>query len=107
MNAMDYIPYERGAYYIFDRGYVDYKRLYFITKYPAYFVIRAKKNLKFRRMYSNKIDPSTGVRCDQIVQLTEKQTSLTYPDQLRRSKYYYPETNRTFFFLTNNIELVP
>jgi|SRR5690625_1320165 hypothetical protein len=107
MNAMDYIPYERGAYYIFDRGYVDYKRLYFITKYPAYFVIRAKKNLKFRRMYSNKIDPSTGVRCDQIGKLTGKQTSLTYPDKLRRVKYYDQETNRTFVFLTNNMELDP
>lgn len=105
MNAMDYIPYERGAYYIFDRGYVDYKRLYFIAKHPAYFVIRAKTNLKFRRMYSNKIDLSTGVRCDQIGKLTGKQTSLAYPDKLRRVKYYDQETNRTFVFLTNNMEL--
>lgn len=107
MNAMDYIPYERGAYYIFDRGYIDYKRLFFITKHPAYFVIRATTNLKFRRMFSMKVDLSTGGRCDQIGKLTGKQSSSAYPEKVRRVKYYDQETNRIFVFLTNNMELKP
>ena len=107
MNAMDYIPYERGAYYIFDRGYVDFARLYLIAKHPAYFVIRAKKNLKFRRMYSINVDHSTAVKCDQIGQLSGKHSSAAYPDKLRRVKFYDQESNRNFVFLTNNMELPP
>ena len=105
MNAMDVIPYESGAYYIFDRGYVDYTRLYKITNHSAYFVIRAKSNLKFERMYSNKIDKTTGVQCDQIGKLTGFYVSNQYPDKLRRVKFYDKETKRTFVFLTNNFEL--
>lgn len=105
MNAMDVIPYQTGAYYIFDRGYVDYQRLYHITKHQAFFVVRAKSNLKFRRMYSNKVDKSTGVLCDQLGKLTGFYVSKEYPDKLRRVKFYDEQTHRTFVFLTNNMEL--
>jgi hypothetical protein len=105
VNAMDVIPYEAGAYYVFDRGYVDYTRLNRIAQLSAYFVIRAKSNLKFKRMYSNKVDKSAGVQCDQIGKLSGFYTSKEYPDKLRRIKYHDEETKRTFTFLTNNMEL--
>lgn len=105
MNAMDYIPYEEGAYYIFDRGYVDFSRLYSIAQRKAYFVIRAKSSLKYRRIYSGKVDKSTGVLCDQIGQLTGFYTAKDYPEKLRRVKYYDQESDRTFVFLTNNMEV--
>lgn len=105
MNAMDYIPYESDAYYIFDRGYVDYARLYKITLLSAYFVVRAKSNLKFRRIYSRKVDKSTGVQTDQIGKLTGFYVSKDYPEKLRRIKYYDSEMNRTFVFITNNMML--
>lgn len=105
MNAMDVIPYEAGAHYVFDRGYVDYQRLHRITMLQAYFVVRAKSNLKFRRMYSKKTDRSTGVLCDQLGKLTGFYVSKDYPDKLRRVKFHDQETGRTFVFLTNNDEL--
>jgi hypothetical protein len=105
MNAMDFIPYEHDAYYIFDRGYVDYTRLFQITSHSAYFVIRAKSNLKFDRMYSNKIDKRTGVQCDQIGKLTGFYVSKQYPEKLRRVKFFDQESGRIFIFLTNNMEL--
>lgn len=105
VNAMDVIPYETGAYYIFDRAYVDFKRLYYITKLSAFFVVRAKSNLKFRRIYSNKVDKSTGVLCDQIGKLTGFYAVKQYLDKLRRIKFYDEETKRTFVFLTNHMEL--
>ena len=105
MNAMDSIPYESDAYYVFDRGYVDYARLYKITVLSAFFVVRAKSNLKFRRMYSRKVDKTKGVQCDQIGKLTGFYVSKNYPVKLRRVKFYDDETKRTFVFLTNNMEL--
>jgi hypothetical protein len=105
VNAMDVIPYETGAYYIFDRGYIDFTRLYKINLLLAYFVVRAKSNLKFRRTYSNKVDRTTGVLCDQIGILTGFYTSKEYPKKIRRVKYFDKEDKRTFVFLTNNIEL--
>lgn len=105
VNALDYIPYERDAYYIFDRGYVDYTRLYKITLLSAYFVVRAKSNLKFKRIYSQKVDKSTGVQSDQIGKLTGFYVSKDYPDKLRKVKFYDSEMNRTFVFLTNNMSL--
>ncbi|NJO87809.1 MAG: IS4 family transposase [Chloroflexia bacterium] len=103
--AMDFVPYEIGAYYIFDRGYVDFSRLYKINLLLAFFVIRAKSNLKFRRIYSNKVDKSTGVLCDQIGVLTGFYQSKDYPEKIRRVKYFDNEDKRTFVFLTNNFEL--
>jgi hypothetical protein len=105
VNAMDYIPYESGAYYIFDRGYIDYSRLYKITLLSAYFVVRAKSNLQFKRIYSQKIDKTTGVQSDQIGKLTGFYVSKDYPIKLRKVKYYDSEMNRTFVFLTNNMTL--
>lgn len=105
VNALDYIPYEEGAYYIFDRGYVDYSRLYKITLLSAFFVVRAKSNLQFRRIYSQKVDKTTGVQSDQIGNLTGFYVSKDYPVKLRKVKYYDSEMNRTFVFLTNNMTL--
>jgi hypothetical protein len=105
MNAMDYLFYENGAYYILDRGYVDYTRLYKITLHSAFFVVRAKSNLKFDRMYSKKHDKLTGVKSDQIGKLSGFYVSKEYPEKLRKVKFYDEETDRTFVFLTNNFEL--
>ena len=105
VNAMDYIVYEPYAYYIFDRAYVDYKRLYAITSQKAFFVVRAKSNLKFKRMYSNKSDKSTGVKSDQTGKLTGLYTSKDYPEKIRRVRFYHFESKRTFAFLTNNFDL--
>lgn len=105
MNAMDVIPYETGAYYVFDRGYVDYTRLFKITLLSAFFVVRAKSNLKFRRMYSNGVDKMKGVQSDQIGRLTGFYVSKEYPEKIRKVKFYDLETHRTFVFLTNNMDL--
>lgn len=105
MKAMDYLVYEQNAFYIFDRGYVDFTRLYKITVHSAFFVIRAKSNLKFNRMYSLKTDKSTGVLCDQIGKLKGFYVSKEYPVKLRRVKFYDKESKRTFVFLTNNFQV--
>jgi len=105
VNAMDYLVYEQSAYYIFDRGYVDFARLYKITLHSAFFVIRGKSNLKFKRIYSRKIDKTTGIKYDQIGKLTGFYVSKEYPEKLRRVKFYDDETKRTFVFLTNNFDL--
>jgi transposase len=105
VNAMDYLIYEIGAYYIFDRGYVDYTRLYKINQFEAYFVVRAKSNLKFNRMYSRKYDKTSGVKSDQIGKLTSFYVSKEYPAKIRKVRFYDQKTNKTFVFLTNNMEL--
>ncbi len=105
VNALDLIPYENNAYYIFDRGYVDFARLYKIDLHTAYFVIRAKNNLKFSRMYSRKSDKENGILIDQIRKLVNYYALKDYPKKLRRVKYYDKETNKTFVFLTNNFDL--
>ncbi len=105
MNAMDVIPYEVGAYYIFDRGYVDYTRLYRITKLESSFVVRAKKNLKFEVKSHNPVDETTGVMTDQTGFLKGFYTSEDYPESLRRVSFYDRDKNTTLIFLTNNFEL--
>jgi len=105
VNAMDFIPYESEAYYVFDRGYLDFKRLYHINEVSAYFVIRAKTNMKFRRIYSNKVDKSIGVIYDQIGKLTGVSALKDYPIKIRRIKFFNKDNNRAFIFLTNNMEL--
>src|SRR5690554_1106783 len=105
VNVMDYIVYEPFAYYIFDRAYVDYRRLFEITNKQAFFVVRAKSNLKFNRMYSTKIDKATGVKCDQTGKLTGFYTAKDYSEKIRRIKFYDQENQRAFLFLTNNFEL--
>lgn len=105
VNAMDNIPYEKGGYYIFDRGYNDFERLYRIQKLEAWFVVRAKDNLKFKRMYSGQVDKSTGIRCDQTGVFLHPKSLNRYPQKLRRVKYYDCQTDIEFVFLTNNFEL--
>lgn len=104
---MDQIVYEAGAYYIFDRGYLDFARLFAIHKAKAFFVIKAKRNWSFRRLYSRPVDKTTGVRCDQTVILTGYYGTKHYPDKLRRIKYFDCETGKYYVFITNNFDLSP
>ena len=107
VNILDYMIPEPGAYYIMDRGYLDFDRLYQLGQYAAFFVIRAKANLKCRRLYSNPVDKKTGLRYDQTVVLTGFYSAQHYPGKLRRIKYYDVLTNKTLVFLTNNFTLPP
>lgn len=105
VNVLDILIPEPGAFYVMDRGYLDFDRLYQLGLACAYFVIRAKSNLQCRRVYSHPVDKSGGLRCDQTVTLTGFYTAKHYPDKLRRIKYYDVETNKQFIFLTNNFTL--
>ena len=107
VNILDELIPEPGSFYIMDRGYLDFERLHRLTLYGAFFVIRAKSNLQFRRLYSHPIDKTTGLRCDQTVVLTGFYSSRYYPVKLRRIKYYDEETGKTLLFLTNNFTLPP
>jgi hypothetical protein len=107
VNAMDFIVYEPGSFYIFDRGYLDFERLFVIHKSKSFFIIRAKNNLQYKRQYSNNVNKDTGVRCDQMGELKGFYSSKEYPQKIRRIKFYDEEQNRTFIFLTNNFELKP
>ena len=102
--AQELIP-EPGAFYIMDRGYIDFARLYILTQCSAFFVTRAKTNLKFRRLYSHPVDKATGLRCDQTIVLTGVNTSDDYPEKLRRIRYFDAETSQNLTFLTNNFVL--
>ena len=105
VNILDELIPEPGAIYIMDRGYIDFGRLHTLNQLHAIFVIRAKKNLKYNRIYSQEVDRSTGLICDQIIRLTGIKTSEKYPDKLRRVKYRDPETGKVLVFLTNNIDI--
>lgn len=105
VNALDLLRLEAGAYYVMDRGYLDFERLYTFNQIPAFFVTRAKANMQFKRRYSNPVDKTTGLRCDQTIILTGFYTSKHYPDTLRRVKYRDAESGKTFVFLTNNFTL--
>jgi transposase len=107
VNALDLLPLDAGAYYIMDRGYLDFKRLYSFNQIPAFFVTRAKKNLQFKRRYSHSVDKATGLRCDQTITLTGFYPSKHYPDTLRRVKFRDPNSGKTLVFLTNNFTLPP
>lgn len=107
VNILDLIMFELNSIYVMDRGYIDFQRLYTIHTANAYFVIRAKKNLRFKRITSNAVDKTTGVGCDQIIKLTGITASKDYPDRLRRIKYHDQENSRIFVYLTNNFELAP
>ncbi|KAF5059420.1 IS4 family transposase ISBthe1 [anaerobic digester metagenome] len=102
---MDVIPYEVGAYYIFDRGYVNYARLYKITELDSYFVVRSKRNLQFNVETYLPVNEKSGVISDQIVVLKGFYTSKDYPRELRKVAFYDKEMNRTFIYLANNFEL--
>lgn len=105
VHILDILIPEAGSFYIMDRGYLDFQRLYAMHRNSAFFVIRAKSNLKFRRIYSHPIDKSLGLRCDQSIKLTGFYTAKDYPEKLRRIKHYDSETGRTFVFLTNHFLL--
>jgi len=105
VTILDDLIIEACAIYIMDRGYLDFRRLYRIQQALAFFVTRAKSNFKFKRLYSNKVDKSTGVQCDQIIVLTGFYAKKDYPDKLRRIRYHDAEHNNTLVFLTNNFTL--
>lgn len=107
VNVLDYLIPEPGSYYIMDRGYVDFERLYTIDQSSAFFVIRAKRRLQFKRRYSRSIDKATGLRCDQTIILTGVKPATTYPETLRRITYVDVNTDKRFVFLTNNFSLSP
>ena len=99
------IEHEPGAIYVMDRGYMDFARLYRLDEAKAFFVIRAKTNLAWRRIYSHDVDKATGVQVDQTIALTGRQSLAHYPGRLRRVVYRDPETGKRLVFLTNNTKL--
>lgn len=105
VNFMDIVDFETGAYYVLDKGYIDFSRLYLIHQSNAYFVTRLKDNGNYRRLYSAEVDRSTGVICDQTIKMNNYQAAKDYPDKLRRIKYYDEVTGNTFEFATNNFFL--
>jgi len=102
VNGMDYIDYQNGSYYIFDRGYNDFARLYHIHKQKAFFVFRAREKVKFKRMYSFKKEPNTGIKSDHIGVFTTGNSPKRYPEKIRKIRYYDIEQDREFIFLTND-----
>jgi hypothetical protein len=105
VNALDLLYYEPGGYYVLDRGYIDYTRLFRIHQSSAYFVVRAKNNLQFKRMYSRRVNKDNGVLLDQIGKLAGFYPSQYYAEKLRRIKFYDEETNNKLMFLSNNFDL--
>ena len=105
VNILDSLPIEPGAFYVMDRGYLDYARLHAISLEAGFFVTRSKSNLKCRRIYSHQIDRATGLRYDQTILLTGFYSLKDYPSKLRRIKYYDADTDKTLIFLTNNFAL--
>jgi hypothetical protein len=105
VNALDQLPLEPGAFYIFDRGYLDFARLYVLTQSAAFFVTRAKSNTQFQRRYSHPVDKSSGLRSDQTVVLTGITSATDYPAPLRRIRYFDAEHINNLVFLTNNFVL--
>lgn len=101
VKALDHLPIEPGAYYVMDRGYVDFARLHRFERTKAFFVIRAKKNMDFAVCESRKVDKATGLRCDQIITLSGVKSSKDYPDRLRRVRYTDPDTAKRLVLLTN------
>ena len=105
VNILDELLPEAGAFYVMDRGYIDFQRLYFFTLCSAFFVVRTKENVLLQRRYSHAVDKSTGVRSDHTVILTAMESARVYPDALRRVSYFDAETNKRLKFLTNNFTL--
>jgi transposase len=105
VNVLDEILPEAGAFYVMDRGYVDFERLYIFTLSAAFFVVRTKSNVLLQRRYSHPVDKATGVRSDHTVILTAIDSAKEYPDPLRRVSYLDVKTRKRFKFLTNNFIL--
>ena len=105
VNILDRIAFEAGSFYVMNRGYIDFARLHGLHQAQAFFVVRAKSNLQFRRVYSRPVDKATGLRCDQTVRLTTPKSSHGYPDPLRRVKFYDAEHDKRLVFLANHFDL--
>lgn len=105
VNILDSILIEPGAIYIMDRGYLDFGRLYALHQERAFFVIRAKTNFNFKRLYSHAVDKPTGVQCDQTVLLRTFYPKRDYPEKLRRIRFFDTQKNKRLVFLTNNFSL--
>lgn len=105
VKMLDKITFEASAFYLMDKGYLDFQRLFKIDSAFAYFVTRAKTNLACRRLYSRKVDKQSGLRCDQTIKLTGYYSAKDYPEKLRRVKYFDKEQNKTYVFITNNFEV--
>jgi transposase len=105
VNILDEIMPEAGAFYVMDRGYIDFERLFALTVSSAFFVVRTKSNVLLQRRYSHPVDKSTGVRSDQTVVLASFGSASAYPDTLRRVSYFDAETGKRLRFLTNNFAL--
>ena len=108
MNAMDVIPYEENSFYIFDRGYNDFERLYRINVIGAYFVVRGKKNNDFRPMrWTRRFPPESGILSDAIGYMNGNLTMSKYPEKIRRIIYWDDEQKRKFIFFTNALDISP
>jgi hypothetical protein len=107
VNVLDLLVPEAGAFYIMDRAYLDFERLYALAQMGAFFVTRAKLNMDARRLYSAPTDRGTGVICDQTIALNGFYSSQHYPQHLRRIRFKDPETDKTLVFLTNHFQLPP
>jgi len=105
VNALDLLLPEAGAFYIMDRGYLDFARLFTLHQARAFFVTRAKSNFRFQRRYSHAVDKTTGLICDQTIVLMSFYPSRAYPEPLRRIRYIDPDTGKRFVFLTNHFDL--
>jgi len=105
VNVLDQLVVEAGSFYLVDRGYLDFERLYALKQALAFFVIRARKNFLFQRIGSQLVDRSTGLRCDQSIRLKSFYPAKFYPEPLRRIRYHDARTQKTFVFLTNNFLL--
>lgn len=105
VNVLDQLTPEAGAFYIIDRAYLDFQRLYRWTLHGAFFITRAKKNFQFTRIFSHAVDKSTGVQCDQTVALRWFYSVKGYPSQLRRIRYFDAQQEKRLIFLTNNFTL--
>jgi len=105
VNILDQLIYIADAYYVMDRGYVDFTRLYHLHQSKAFFITRAKRHLRFDVAKSNPVDRTKGLICDQLIRLTGAKTRKGYPEYLRRIKYNDPETGRSLVFLTNDFDL--
>ncbi len=105
VNALDFIRFEANSFYIMDRGYVDYKRLYKVHQCEAFFITRAKDNMNYRRLYSHPKDKDKGVLYDQTIMLNNYYAHKDYPEKMRRIKFYDAESGKVLVFLTNNFHL--
>ena len=105
VNVLDTLPFEAGAFYVMDRGYLDFNRLFRLHQSGAFFVTRAKRGMNAHRVYSIKVERSTGIICDQRISLDGFYISQDYPEQLRRIRFKDPESGKTLVFLTNNTAL--